>query len=302
MSDLQVSRQTLLDGDLLRVGYICAQAPASHMGELELRSANLVVLPLTGVFAKHDGPRRHVIGTPNQAVLIAADRPYRISYPGGVGDECLTLSFSNQALRRMLPRAALRTGFDFAGAGSQTQLPASAMIERSLLCQRLLREFDPLEIEELCISLLNHALHPAYEASTFGDRHNRVRGHWSGAVERVKEAVSCDPGRRWTLDALARVAGVSPYHLTHLFRTVVGTSAYRYVVQARLGSALTLVLETDWDLTAIALESGFSSHSHFTARFRAFFGTTPTDLRRCAKLRSVAEIRKIVTAPMRRWE
>jgi AraC-like DNA-binding protein len=29
------------------------------------------------------------------------------------------------------------------------------------------------------------------------------------------------------------------------------------------------------DLTSIALDAGFASHSHFTARFRAFVGVTP---------------------------
>jgi AraC-like DNA-binding protein len=34
------------------------------------------------------------------------------------------------------------------------------------------------------------------------------------------------------------------------------------------------------DITAIALEAGFASHSHFTARFKRFFGSTPSALRK----------------------
>ena len=48
------------------------------------------------------------------------------------------------------------------------------------------------------------------------------------------------------------------------------------------------------DMKAVAaLDTGFASQSHFTARFRAFFRMTPEALRRSA---SAAELRKIVTA------
>ena len=56
------------------------------------------------------------------------------------------------------------------------------------------------------------------------------------------------------------------------------------------------MLDSNLDLTSIALDTGFASHSHFTARFRAFFGLTPEALRRSAGSGSAAQLRKIVTA------
>ena len=51
------------------------------------------------------------------------------------------------------------------------------------------------------------------------------------------------------------------------------------------------------DLTAIALDAGFASHSHLTARFRGFFGRTPTELRRGRGAgNDVRDLRRIVTA------
>ena len=38
-------------------------------------------------------PGHHVIGTPSHAVFVAADTPYRIGYPGGIGDRALVLRF-----------------------------------------------------------------------------------------------------------------------------------------------------------------------------------------------------------------
>ena len=60
--------------------------------------------------------------------------------------------------------------------------------------------------------------------------------------------------------------------------------------------ALDAVLDSNLDLTSIALDTGFASHSHFTARFRAFFGLTPEALRRAAGSGQAAKLRKIMTA------
>jgi AraC-like DNA-binding protein len=49
-------------------------------------------------------------------------------------------------------------------------------------------------------------------------------------------------------------------------------------VQLRLARALIEVPHAD-DLTALALDLGFSSHSHFTAAFRRAFGQSPSTAR-----------------------
>jgi len=53
------------------------------------------------------------------------------------------------------------------------------------------------------------------------------------------------------------------------------------------------VLERSADLTTIAFDAGFASHSHFTARFRRFFGSTPDQIRRIAATGRAQELRKI---------
>jgi AraC-like DNA-binding protein len=75
---------------------------------------------------------------------------------------------------------------------------------------------------------------------------------------------------------------------------MTGTSLYGYVLRERLASSLDAVLDGE-DLTTIAFNAGFASHSHFTACFRGFFGCTPAALRRRARADRVAELRKIVT-------
>jgi AraC family transcriptional regulator len=181
-----------------------------------------------------------------------------------------------------------REGFAAETLFARALLPPSAILARGILGRSLARgEADPLLVEELGIGLLASAL------GAIGRQRIDPR---SGRVERVKEAISTEPERKWTLGELAQVAGVSAFHLAHLFNREVGTSVYRYAIRSRLAKALDAVLDSTADLTAIALDTGFASHSHFTARFRAFFGMTPDALRRSARSGQATQLRKIVTA------
>jgi hypothetical protein len=51
---MQITRRTLLDGEVLRINHVCARPPM-QTATLDCQSTNLLVLPLTGLFAKHDG-------------------------------------------------------------------------------------------------------------------------------------------------------------------------------------------------------------------------------------------------------
>jgi AraC-like DNA-binding protein len=80
---------------------------------------------------------------------------------------------------------------------------------------------------------------------------------------------------RLSLDAIGRALNASPVYLTELFRCVEGMPISRHQRQLRLARALTL-LPGATDITGLALDLGFSSHSHFTTAFRAVHGMTPS--------------------------
>jgi AraC-like DNA-binding protein len=172
------------------------------------------------------------------------------------------------------------------------------MMLRNLLWSRLARsEADAFEAEALGLDLLDISLSAMRSGSAPQRRSAHTRR--TRAIERIKEAVALAPAANWNVAKLAKVASLSPFHLCHVFRQMVGTSIYDYVLQERLAQTLDAVLDGGDDLTAIALDAGFASHSHFTARFRRFFGCTPTALRRIATAARIAELRKIVTARQR---
>jgi AraC family transcriptional regulator len=286
---VEIIRKNLFESETLQIGLFEDRPVSDTCGDVERQDSNIVVLPFSGVFSKHDAPGRHVIGTPSHAVFVAADTPYRICFPGGIGDRALTLRFGeNLAPEALDPRGSDET------LASNGLLPAKAMILRNLLGARLQRgELDAFEIETLGLDLLAASL-KSLRAKHLPLRQS-ARARRMRALERVKEAIAVAPSDKWNIAKLAKVANLSSFHLCHVFRPMVGTSIYDYVLHERLAQALDAVLECGDDLTAIALDAGFASHSHFTARFRSFFGLTPAALRRIATAER-AELRKIVTA------
>ncbi|MFX6269918.1 hypothetical protein ABTF75_19030, partial [Acinetobacter baumannii] len=85
--------RTLFENDTLQIGLFEALPGANARGEVERQSLNASALPFSGVFSKHDAPGRDVIGTPSHAVFFAADAPYRVGFPGGIGDRAISLRF-----------------------------------------------------------------------------------------------------------------------------------------------------------------------------------------------------------------
>jgi AraC family transcriptional regulator len=91
-----------------------------------------------------------------------------------------------------------------------------------------------------------------------------------------------DLSRRWTLADIAAEIRGSPVYLTQVFQQTEGIPLYRYHLRLRLARALDLIAQYD-DLSALAAELGFSSHSHFSAAFRLAYGRSPTAFQQSAR-------------------
>src|SRR5262249_43681232 len=128
---LPVTRKSLFESATLQIGLFEARGVSDACGDVERQDRNAVVLPLAGVFAKHDAPGRQAIGTPSHAVFVAAHTPYRLIYPGRIGDRALILLFGNE-----LAPEHVDQGGDAARAPNGL-LPAPAMMLRNLLGARL---------------------------------------------------------------------------------------------------------------------------------------------------------------------
>lgn len=99
-------------------------------------------------------------------------------------------------------------------------------------------------------------------------------------ARRLRDFVFDHLGEAMTLDSLAEMAGMTPHHLLIAFRRAFGTTPGQYILRQRLRAAQRLLASTRRDITSVALETGFSSHSHLTGAFRRCYGLTPREVRR----------------------
>ena len=74
---------------------------------------------------------------------------------------------------------------------------------------------------------------------------------------------------------LARQAGLSTRQLERLFRRYLDRSPKRYYLELRLKKARSLLLQTSMSVINVALACGFSSPSHFSKCYRAYYSRTP---------------------------
>lgn len=104
-------------------------------------------------------------------------------------------------------------------------------------------------------------------------------------LNRVIEFVEARLDQELSLDDLARIAELSPFHFSRVFKLTTGETPYHFVCSRRLARAQQLLTESDIALAELALACGFASQSHFTAAFSKAFGTSPGRYRR-ARARS----------------
>ncbi len=119
----------------------------------------------------------------------------------------------------------------------------------------------------------------AYLVSRFSERPVKAalaRGGLSPAVlRRVVDFVEAHLDAPLTIDELAAIGGLSPYHFARAFKRSVGESPHRFVLRRRIERAKILIATDRLPLAEVAIAVGFSSQSHFTVRFREVVGLTP---------------------------
>ena len=98
---------------------------------------------------------------------------------------------------------------------------------------------------------------------------------------RAMNFISANLEREPALEEIAASANFSPFHFHRIFKAATGETVFGFLRRLRLEWAANRLLANPRDdVTAVALDCGFSSSQNFAKAFRARFGTTPTAFRR----------------------
>jgi AraC-like DNA-binding protein len=275
----QFSTALLLKTKTVTIRDIVCNGECRHKSDEECAHKTSIVYPYRGVFMRHVG-RNDTVAEANQVLFFNAGQGYRISHPVDGGDACIDLSIDESLLAELAPRDQVQAGELFGFKRQRRRVDPRAQALVALLRHGLRRNVaETLEAETLALTLVRRSL---------GERTSHAAGASVGRqklVDRAKLVLSSDLARRWTLAEIATEVGVSPVYLTQVFQQVEATPLYRYQLRLRLARALDLLGEYD-DLTALGLDLGFSSHSHFTSSFRQAYGQTPAEFQRATRLRA----------------
>jgi AraC-like DNA-binding protein len=227
-------------------------------------SSHQLSLPYAGLCTYRVGSREWRADT-NSTLMISRGWEFELP-PSRIGQASLLVNPSCE----LVDELCSPPGSSARGAFSAVALRTTAQLR--LVTQWMLTNGeaiqDPLQNDEWVMLVLQQAL----QARPSGRRRS------STLVNRAKEVLHEGGFDRLTLTDVARQVGVSPAYLTQEFKLSEGIPLYRYQLAVRLGRAL-LELPHCADITALALDLGFSSHSHFSLVFRKVFGTTPSKFR-----------------------
>lgn len=129
-------------------------------------------------------------------------------------------------------------------------------------------------LDRLCDVLVIHVIRHALESGHV--KTGTLAGLSEPRLAAALQAVHANPARPWTVEAMARLAGLSRTGFITRFRAVVGTTPADYVQNWRLDLAQTY-LKDRRSVKDVARAIGYANQPAFTRAFAARFGVAPTE-------------------------
>lgn len=256
--------------------FVC---PATH--ELFADSGpcthHTIVFPRTSTHVVRDDDVRFV-GDPTTVIFYNQNQCYTRSKLSEV-DECDWIVIADDLLFDLVgqfdPDAGERRGrpfrVPFAFVGPDIYLAQRRLFNRTASGEPI----DSLALDEAVVAITEAVLGSVSERS---GPINGARGARAAAdrAEIVRRAIASDVAALPSLSSLATSASCSRFELCRSFRMVTGMTISEYRTSLRMRIALGKLRDGCSDLTGLALDLGFSSHSHFTFAFRTHFGMPPS--------------------------
>ena len=86
-----------------------------------------------------------------------------------------------------------------------------------------------------------------------------------------------------SLQEIANYIGYSKYYTSSLFHKSYGITIQDYIINQRIEYAKKLILESNYSITEIIMECGFTSPSNFYSKFMKIVGYSPTNFKKINK-------------------
>ena len=212
--------------------------------------------------------------------------------PAGVREEDITLREWHECLHVYLPSARFVALADARGGRSvrARDIRYLADVDDPLIRQIAWTLLDELQaptpagrvlVETLALCLTARLVQAHADSAPGGRDPLRTRHRLDDArLARVIAFMDAHIEREISIDDLAAVACLSPFHFIRMFRNRTGVPPHRFLGRLRIEHAKALIARGDASLYEIALTCCFSSQANFTRAFTRAAGMTPGAYRR----------------------
>ena len=247
---------------------VCTSGPGDRIFE-EQHAHYAIAVVVAGTFQY-----RSTIGggmmTPGALMLGNPGQRYECGHEHGRGDRCVAFWYAPDYFEALAASAsARRTIPRLVGARLPPLRELAPFVSRAAAG---VIGAGTIAWEELAVGLAAQVVRVGAGTGR-ADAALPARG-WARITDAVR-AIDRDPASALSLEALARQAGLSPYHFLRLFQRVTGVTPHQYVLRARLRDAAARLTDAPGKIVDVALDCGFGDVSNFTRAFRAEFGVTP---------------------------
>jgi AraC-like DNA-binding protein len=297
-----ISFRTLYDSPMIGVrDYICRDTSCTKSVD-EHSNINSIVLMRHGAFSRHFGKKQFTSDV-NQTTFFAKDSVYQVSHPIDHGDRgtafTIAPSILTDIVRELDPTIDERPEdpFPFASGPCSTEIFWRHRDYVRKLENASVEPLEPLWADVTGLQLVADVLEAAF--IQHGKRPQRRRTTNADHLERTEAAknyLAANLAENVRLEDVAAAVNASPFNFSRIFQQQTGSPVHRYLTLLRLRASLEKIADANSYHTDIALELGFSSHSHFTDVFKREFGKTPSEIRAELNKTSIREMSKNLIA------
>jgi len=170
-------------------------------------------------------------------------------------------------------------------AGVELLVAQQRTLELLWLAARMLRELGIEVRTPVFPSASQDYRHLQAEAIVLLGRIRQAYGehqarHEPDAVHRIRKYIIEHSHEDISLEAISRMAGLSPFYISKLFKEQFGINYIDFLTECRIEKAKKLMADPELSMKAIALEVGYRDPNYFSKVFRKMCNISPTEYRK----------------------
>ncbi len=210
---------------------------------------------------------------------------HRVKHYHSQSDQCLIIGFKSGFYDRIRDSYGLSLN-GFLNNSEIHSLLLNSTPETEYLIYRLKncligKDPDSLELDGIVLELIEKIFQlNDLKTAIISEKHKRA---YLPAIEKSREWLQENFAEEITMEQLARVSLMSPFHFHRVFKQITRVSPYQYLLNFRMHHASHLLKTTGESVSAIGWSVGFNRPDHFSDAFKRFNGYPPHHFRNINK-------------------